>query len=294
MNEHNSSQDGKLNPLLVGAVTVAIVGCAGAWYWLSDSTSEPSRPEPIAPVVIPEPTLPIEPLPVEPVVEPEPQPAPAAKPQPEPAVVEPTPAPEPQPQPIKLPSLDDSDDFSLSLLADIADGMQIDSALRQDNLLRRTAVFVDNLTAGELMRSQGPLLPQTESFTVLELNNAIYLDPEGYRRFDKMADFLYRLDEAQLSTAYLTIEPLLDSAYQELGYPQGQFRNTLFNAIDTLLAAPEYDQPLALKSYSVNYTFADDDIEALSDAHKTLIRMGPSNTRKIKSLLTRFKSALNE
>ncbi|WP_298440754.1 DUF3014 domain-containing protein [uncultured Ferrimonas sp.] len=291
MYSDDNSTNSNISQIAVGFLLLTAIACGVGWYFLSGQDEPAPTPEPIAPVVIAEPTLPIEPLPVEPVIEPEPEPEPepVAIVAPEPAV-----AAEPEPEPEPLPSLNESDPITLDAIDAVADGMQIGNALKQDNLLRRIAVFVDNLTAGEVMRAQGPLSRMTEPFPVLELSNGIYLDPEGYRRFDQLADFLYRLDETKLRDQFLLLEPLLEQAYQELGYPQGQFRSTLFSAMDQVLNAPELDQPLALTSPSVNYQFVDEDLEARSDAQKVMIRMGPTNTRKIKSLLSRFKGALNE
>ncbi|QIZ78320.1 DUF3014 domain-containing protein [Ferrimonas lipolytica] len=298
---YSSKKSNNINKIAVGLLALTVIVCAIGWYFLSrHPQSEPIvEVEPIAPVEIVEPTLPIEPLPVEPVIEPIPEPEPEPILEPEPVaepepVIEPEPevvVPEPEPEP--LPPLNSSDDMATSLLNDISDGMRINGTLRQDNLLRRLTMFVDNLTSGEVMRSQGPLLPLIDSFPVIELNNRIFLDPDGYRRFDQMADFLYRLDEEKTSDAYLLIEPLLEEAYQELGYEQGQFRSTLFTAIDQILAAPETDSPLALTSPSVNYKFEDESLESLPDAQKVMLRMGSTNTRKVKSFLKRFKVALN-
>ncbi len=282
MNQNDDTQSrSRLNQFALIIVLLVVIACAAGWYFLVRQPQEaPSQPvTEMAPPAIPEAPLPVEPLP-------EPEPEPELAP-------EPTPLPEPTPQPEPLPSLDNSDPFARAQLDEVADGMQIDDALRPDNLLRRLTVFIDNLANGEVMRQQGPFKPLQREFIVLEVNNSLYLDPAGYHRYDKYADFIEQLDVTRLTEAFERSEPLLESAYQELGHPEGQLRSVILEAIDLLLQAPEYEQPLPLKSHSVNYRFADPEVEALPDAHKLMIRMGPDNTRKVKSFLRRFKAELN-
>ncbi|MBY6187974.1 DUF3014 domain-containing protein [Marinobacter hydrocarbonoclasticus] len=275
------------NQMAMVLVILVILACGGAWYFFMRDSQVPEPTEPVPALPAPEPTLPEQALPAEPVPEPIPEPEPEPVPEPEPM-------PEPLPEPDPLPPLNDSDDFAKEQINAISDGMQLGNSLEDNNLVRRFVVFVDNLAGGEVMRQQGPFTPLQDSFKALEMNGKFYLDPEGYRRFDQYAEFLYNLDETKLRDHFMLAEPLLENAFQELGYGAGQFRSAVVDSIDELLAAPEYDMPLELLSHSVNYQFADPAIEDLSDAQKLMIRMGPDNARKVKSLLRRFKAALNE
>ncbi|MBY5994108.1 DUF3014 domain-containing protein [Ferrimonas balearica] len=288
MYQDDEAKRSSANQMAMVLVILVILACGGAWYFFLRDAQPPAPSEPIPSLPQEEPTLPAQPLPAEPV--PEPVPEPELPPQPEP-----TPTPQPEvPEPDPLPNLNDSDEFAKEQLNAISDGMQFGQAVEDNNLIRRFVVFVDNLAGGEVMRQQGPFTPLSDDFKALELNGKLYLDPEGYRRFDQYAEFLYRLDETQLRDHFMLAEPLLEQAFQELGYGAGQFRGSIVDGIDELLAAPEYDAPLELVSHSVNYQFADPSIENLTDAQKLMIRMGPDNARKIKSLLRRFKAALNE
>ncbi|MGD9662789.1 MAG: DUF3014 domain-containing protein, partial [Porticoccaceae bacterium] len=86
--------------------------------------------------------------------------------------------------------------------------------------------------------------------------------------------------------------PLLESAYGDLGYPADKFDNSLIAAIDQVLAAPEIDSAIALKSESVAYQFADPALESLPAIQKQMVRMGPANTAKIKVHLRQVRQAL--
>ncbi|MGL4516467.1 MAG: DUF3014 domain-containing protein, partial [Shewanella sp.] len=66
----------------------------------------------------------------------------------------------------------------------------------------------------------------------------------------------------------------------------------LLQEIKVFLAAPIIEDPIELHSISVNYKFVDPQLEALPSAQKLLIRMGPENTRKLKTALRNLENQL--
>ena len=70
------------------------------------------------------------------------------------------------------------------------------------------------------------------------------------------------------------------------------FNQRLLQAIDIMLAAPVIEQPIELDGVSVNYQFVDPQLEALPNAQKLLVRMGPENTKKVKAALRKLKRYL--
>ncbi len=86
--------------------------------------------------------------------------------------------------------------------------------------------------------------------------------------------------------------PLLQAAYLEPGYPDKQFRDRLQQAIAVLVAAPEIaDGPLLVLD-SVQYDFADSEVEQLPLAHKQMIRLGQKNQQRLKLLLSAYQPLL--
>lgn len=91
---------------------------------------------------------------------------------------------------------------------------------------------------------------------------------------------------------YQFYEPLLDEAYVELGYPEGEFRTVLIQAIDQVLSAPVVEGTVQLNQPEVNYILADPALEALNMLQKQFLRMGPENTQRIQLVLQQFKSRI--
>ncbi|GIU12855.1 hypothetical protein TUM4261_26400 [Shewanella sp. c952] len=270
------------NGLAIIAIAAVVLISVGGYYYLSgDDKSE--EPQIIAPVIVPDP-IPEEPLETE-----------AILPEPEPEIVEPVQLPEVEPVPEvePLPALADSDAYIHQKAIDIADGMAIEPLMIEDNVVRQFVVFVDNLAQGELARKVSPLKAPNNSFTVSEIANKTYVDPDSYHRYDLYADFLASLNEEELAKSYKEMTPLLGEAFSELGYNDTSFDERMQQAIAIMLDAPIIEQPIELDGVSVNYQFVDPNLEALPNAQKLMIRMGPENSRKVKSALRRLQKHLN-
>ncbi|EDQ00551.1 DUF3014 domain-containing protein [Shewanella benthica] len=263
------------NTLALVAVAVAAIIAGGAYYYFQ--ASEPV-PQPIEVVdITEEPLVSIADI-AEPVIEDVI----------EPKIIE----AEPQVQVDPLPTLSHSDGYVHKKTVEIADGMKIEPLLVEKDLLRHFVVFVDNLAQGELARKVSPLKAPDRIFTVSDITNKTYLNPDSYHRYDLYANFVANLDEQQLAATYKALTPLLEEAFEELGYGDMSFKQRLLQAIDIMLAAPVIEQPIELDGVSVNYQFVDPQLEALPNAQKLLLRMGPENTKKVKAALRKLKKHL--
>ncbi|GIU11383.1 MULTISPECIES: DUF3014 domain-containing protein [unclassified Shewanella] len=270
------------NGLAILAIVALVALSAGGYYYLSGN-EKIEEPQIIAPVVIPDP-IPEQPLETEAVPEPE-------------VIVEAEPAQLPEVDPVPevepLPALADSDPYVHQKVTAVADGMAIEPLLIEDNVIRQFVVFVDNLAQGELARKMTPLKAPNNSFTVSEIANKTYINPDSYHRYDLYADFLASLNDEELAKTYKEMTPLLGEAFSELGYSNTSFNDRMHQAIEVMLDAPIIEQPIELDGVSVNYQFVDPKLEALPNAQKLMIRMGPENSRKVKSALRRLQKQLN-
>ncbi|MCF1427802.1 MAG: DUF3014 domain-containing protein [Shewanella sp.] len=270
------------NGVAIIAIILVLLLSGGAYFYFSKD-SAPESEITVEEITLPE-QAPPEPLPVaEPVPEPEPEPMTHTQPEPQ---VPTAPATKP------LPSLDNSDTFIEDNTLKLADGMDISKLLVTQNMARRFVVFVDNLAQGELARKTSPLKGPSQIFTVTDITDKTYLNPDSYHRYDVYADFLSGLDEQQLVATYKKLLPLLNQAFDELGYQNTNFSERVTQAIDQMLAAPVIEDPIELNTISVNYRFVDPELEALPAAQKLMIRMGPENSRKVKAVLKKLKTQL--
>lgn len=188
--------------------------------------------------------------------------------------------------------LNDSDAVARELGAKLSGDRFVAMFLKENDLIRRFVAAVDTIAAGGVPFSQLGFLKPARRFAVLKRAGRFYLDPAGFRRFDPLAGSASSLDEARCAALYRLFSPLLQEAYRELGYPEGDFNRVLARAADEILAAPVVEGDIALIEKGVGFAFADPKLEELSDARKLLVRMGPQNlgtlqqkTRRLLDLL---------
>ena len=123
----------------------------------------------------------------------------------------------------------------------------------------------------------------------------LLLDPAGYARYDGIGDAAASLDPEQCARVYRLLEPLFESAYRELGHPEGGFTKALQAALLKLLEVPVVagEVPLVrVDKVVVLYEFFDEHLEALSIPQKHLLRMGPRNVTRIQEKLRGLQEAL--
>ncbi|MCL1078819.1 DUF3014 domain-containing protein [Parashewanella spongiae] len=276
------------NVMLIIVVIMLAVVATGGYYYLNQ-TSEPILEPVVEPVVVPE-VLPEQPLPTENI--PEPQPEPIIEPISEPEVIEQSKAAVVEPKSEPLPSLEQSDGFLVKKTKDAFKRISIDNILKKDNVARQFVVFVDHIARGDVARKASPLVAPEQQFDVLEVSEKTYLNPDSYHRYDIYAGLLEQMSATAIIDTYTKLMPLLEDAFAELGYEDVSFNQRVRKAIREVMNAPVIEQPIELTSVSVNYKFKDDKLEALPNAQKLMIRMGPDNTRKIKLALKKVYNQL--
>lgn len=294
------NQDDRINPqetssssnrFALFAIVLVVLLSVGGYYYYSGDSDAPKR-IPNAPIVLPE-TPSSEPMTLESATEPE-----------ETAETTPTTTEtntnstessvttEPEVVVEPVPALAESDTFVQQKALAIINNNLLASSLVQQDIIRQFVVFVDNLAQGELTRKVSPIKGPEKLFTVSEITNKVYLNPDSYHRYDAYVDSITKMDEQSLIRTYKQLTPLLEEAFSELGYSNAKFNDRMLQAIKVLLAAPIVEDPIELSSISVNYQFVDPNLEALPSAQKLLIRMGPENTRKLKVALRKLENQL--
>jgi|JI7StandDraft_1071085.scaffolds.fasta_scaffold00773_5 hypothetical protein len=195
-----------------------------------------------------------------------------------------------------LPSLDASDTAVQQALQPLpwpAKGLDL---LVSDDMIRRFVVQVDNIAQGDLLVQPAIFVGMTQDFAVQNLKQGdktqLRLDPKNYQRYEPYIRLLEAVPAEQLAPLYRTFYPLLQTAWQELGYNQGQFHDRLVQAIDVLVASPEVADGPALASTSVYYTFADPALESLPKAQRFMVRLGSKNQHRVKVVLASYRSIL--
>jgi hypothetical protein len=164
--------------------------------------------------------------------------------------------------------------------------------LKPDDLIRRSASFMDGLARGTVSEKVFPLGVAEGKFTTHRQDGNIWLNAGNYERYDSVVNILLSIDMQQMANFFHKVRPLLELAFSELGYRPRQMDGIILQTIDNILAAPIIVEPLALTRDSVVYKFADKKLEELMPLQKQLLRAGPENTRRIQQQAKALREAL--
>lgn len=249
---------------MVGVALVVIVLIGLAVYWFTRAPEEEAAPEP------------------------PPQAARTPPPPPPPA-----PPPEPvDPEPVGLPLLDESDELVRELLVTLSSHPGLAEWLVTDGLIRRLVVAVDNVADGRNPAQHVPFMRPVERFAVSGDEPSLRVDARSYGRYDSVAQIVASLDTAGSAELFRRLEPLMDQAYRDLGYPDTRFRTTLARAIEHLLEVPIPEDPPEVFQGAAFYEYIDERFDSLSPVQKQLLVMGPDNVQAVHNKLRAIAAAI--
>jgi hypothetical protein len=198
------------------------------------------------------------------------------------------------PEPITLPPLDASDAVVRMLVQALSESPAVTAWLTTDDLIRNFTIVVANIAGGTTPAKQLKVVRPASTFSVIERDRNIYIDPRSYARYATLANAFASLDPVAAARLYGTLKPRIEEAHRELGSADPSFDRTLERAISVLLETPILDGPVRLvrKQKGIGYAFADERLEKLTGAQRQLLRMGPEHVRVVLEQLRRIGSAL--
>ncbi len=189
--------------------------------------------------------------------------------------------------------LNESDPVLRERAGELSADQTLESWLKSQDLIRKFVAAVDNIANGLSPRPQIDFFTPRGDFKAIRKNNRYYTDPQNYSRYNLVARVFSSLDAAKTIQLYRRAKPLIQEAYEELGYPDQDFDVTLVEAIVELLKVPVIQGEMLLEKKVISYAISDPGLENLSEAQKYLLRMGPDNIRSIQRKLRELGEALD-
>lgn len=275
----------------VVVIIVVLAAAAGAFlWWRRAHPMRPAAPVPslTAPVAVPTPAAP------------PPAPPPAA-----PDIrypIERVPARGPE---------ESSDAYLKNLLAGLLGNKAVQSLLLTDDIAHRLVATVNNLATDEaasdlwpVRRTPGPFQVQGQGQGQGEagsLGAGGTISPVNARRYAAFVRLVDGVDAQRAAAAYIRAYPVLQHAYEELGFTGKYLNDRVVEVIDHLLATPDVTASPQVKRVQAPgapaagpdlYVFADPGLEARSTGQKILLRVGPENEAKLKAKLTDLRQQI--
>jgi len=255
-------------------VLLAIAAAGALWYyWAQVNKPRPvpvSTTEPVAeePVVLPGPLHPIPDIQVDQSEKPDLMP---------------------------LPPLEQSDEYFKLELVEIF-GNLMGEILADSGAIEKVVATVDNLPRehiAERMRPVGGLGGQFE-IGGQDGSGGFSISQDNYRRYDELVALVTSADLNEVVDMYRRFYPLFQSAYTNLGYPDGYFNDRVVEVIDHLLETPEPVGLVALVRPHVLYEYADPELQSLSSGQKLMLRMGNDHMARIKKMLRELRELVTQ
>ena len=163
----------------------------------------------------------------------------------------------------------------------------------QDDYLRRAVVYIDNLAQGKVVNNHNVFKPLTQPFQVKEQAGKLVQDPLSYKRYDAVVTLFEQLPNAWIISTYSQLSPNIEEIYQEIAPPNTRFQTRINQLIDALLTLPDVPTTAELTSDSVVYTYKQAEYEKLTPAQKQLLRLGPTNIKRLQQKFAQLQSDLN-
>jgi hypothetical protein len=159
---------------------------------------------------------------------------------------------------------------------------------------------VDNLGRSHAPVAVWPVNPTAGRLVVEKKDGGDVIGSDNGLRYTPFVLLVETVDLRKAVAVYARLYPLLQKAYEDIGFPKRYFNDRLVEVIDLLLATPDISEPLKVRLPQINgpvqperpwvlYEFEDSALQSLSAGQKILLRMGPVNERRMKGKLAEIR-----
>lgn len=190
--------------------------------------------------------------------------------------------------PEQLPAIEESDELIERALIGVLGGRHSRDLVIVNSFIQRLVLTINNLPEKKLPLAHIPFEFPEGGFITAGDDEKLFISAENYQRYSPYLDLLENSTPDTIIRAYVYLYPLLQKAYQQLGYPNAYFNDRLVYVIAHLLETPNPEDPLPLEQPSVLYTYADPSLENLSAGQKILLRMGKEQRTRALSVLRNY------
>lgn len=213
----------------------------------------------------------------------------------EPATLHPI---EPSPEPTAMGASDIP-----QALVGLIDQKAVAAFFQTDDFARRFVATIDNLGREHAAPMLWPINPTPGRFSVEGPAGAAVIAADNSMRYTPFVLLVETVDISRAVDFYVLLYPMLQQAYQDLGFPKRYFNDRLIEVIDKLLSTPNANDPVKVTLTEVKgpipserpwvrYQFENPGFEALSAGQKILLRVGPVNERRLKAKLLDIRHEL--
>ncbi len=202
-----------------------------------------------------------------------------------------------------LPNLDESDAYLKTALDNLLGKKAVLSFLAIDGFARGLVATVNNLGTDNAAAGMWPVRRTAGVIDTETRTGSSVIGPGNAARYAPFVRFVEGIDTDRAVALYTRVYPLLQDAYEDLGFPGKYFNDRVVEVIDHLLATPDIAGPIKVKRVEVAdaarppgapalYVFEDPTLELSSSGRKILLRIGRDNAAKLKAKLADIRQRI--
>ncbi|MDH5377478.1 MAG: DUF3014 domain-containing protein [Gammaproteobacteria bacterium] len=184
-----------------------------------------------------------------------------------------------------LPGLEKSDEFIRNWLIKFLTEPVVNNYFVSEKFLTRVVITVDNLSRKHAPRKYFPIKPVAGNFQVEGDSDHATIRSTNDRRYLPYIRLFEKVDIDLMIDTYVYFYPLLQEAYEKLGFPKKKFHDRVLETVSHLLDAPDVKGAIILHQPRSMYEFKDPVYESMSAGHKIMVRIGEENQSRIKRRL---------
>jgi hypothetical protein len=183
----------------------------------------------------------------------------------------------------EVPAIGESDSWLREIARQLSTHPDLAQWLLSEELIRAFVVVVDNVAEGTPPSGHLEFMAPEDGFRVRQSGGETTIDPASYHRFDGVVDVIESIDTEGAGKLYRAIQPMLQQAYEDLGYPGQSFDVALGRAVQRLLAVPVVEGPIVVDAKIAAYKYHDKNLEDLSPVAKQFLRLGSDNLIRLQA-----------
>lgn len=192
---------------------------------------------------------------------------------------------------------DGADPYFERALTPLLGNKAVRSFLKIDQFAQRVTATIVNLATENAAVELWPVERTPGTFQVDATGDQTTIGTRNSDRYAAFVTLVDRTDARALVALYRRAYPILQRAYEELGYPGRYFNDQVVETIDHLLATPDIKGPIQVKRVTVNgggtlYQFADPNLENRSSGQKVILRLGREHAVHVKAKLLEVRALI--
>lgn len=194
---------------------------------------------------------------------------------------------------------DAADAYFDRALARLLGSKAVRSFIKIDQFARRLTATVANLPTENAAVDLWPVERTPGSFQVAATGDRTTIDARNSTRYDPFVALVEKADARAVVALYRRAYPILQRAYEELGYPGRYFNDQVVETIDHLLATPDISGAIEVKRVTTAngsgtlYQFEDPSLENRSAGQKLLLRLGRAHAVRLKAKLLEVRALIS-